>query len=291
MHVGDTLWAYAHDAPRGAIGTAVGLAQRAKAAHVGVVVDEAQPALGAAAGEFSTPDVAVWVADGRALRRVEPAAIEIPAPPPPDELTALIVDAGLDLVADHHVWLGEWNGLELARVGVRDGDPAGHTSIDIGVGAYDQFASAALTADRNDAAALARVIELVRPHRVDGAEPHPMGRLVRSRWLRASACRAPGAVGADWLEPVPLPYPRPGMMESQPAAAFGKDGQGSVLVVFGVGPDLGIVEEIGALASVHRPSRAVLAMPGRDLHPRITDSLDALAVPTTTCAIEGDWSG
>ena len=75
----------------------------------------------------------------------------------------------------------------MARVGLR-GDEC---EIDIGVGAYDQFASAALSVDRDDAAALSVVVDMVRPHRVSESEPHPIGRLVRSRWLRSQIMNDP----------------------------------------------------------------------------------------------------
>ena len=210
--------------------------------------------------------------------------------PAPDcaELTAVLASAGLDVVADHGIWLGELNGLEVARVGRREGTCA----IDIGVGAYDQFASAALTPEgRDPAEAIVSVISMVRPHRSAVSAPHAIGRLVRSRWLRAQLVRDPSTIGLESLNPVPLLFARPGLMETQPAAALGVDADGaSVLVVCTVGLDLGVAETAAGLAALHQPDRIIVVVPPRDHHQRIVDAVDALAVRSTVVSVEGEWA-
>ncbi len=192
------------------------------------------------------------------------------------------------MVADHGIWLGELNGLEVARVGKRDGQ----CSIDIGVGAYDQFASAALTPEGRDAAeALAEVVSMVRPHRSADSAPHAIGRLVRSRWLRAQLVRDPAPIGLNALNPIPLLFERPGLMESQPAAALGIDnGNASVLVACTVGLDLGIAETAAGLSALHQPDRIIVVVPPRDHHQRIVDAVEALAVPSTVVSVDGEWA-
>lgn len=254
-----------------------------------MVLDVADGLLAFTATGFSEPThlVTVWHAIERTLSRVEPVAPTIAGPPDCADATALLASLGLEVVADHGVWLGELNGVEVARVGLR-GDEC---EIDIGVGAYDQFASAALSIDRDDKAALENVISMVAPHRQAGADPHPIGRLVRSRWLRAQVIAEPELVGLQAVNPLPLLVPRPGLVETQPAAALGVgEDEERVLIVCSTGIDLGVAETAAGLAALTTPSRIVVVMPQRDHHPRITQSLETLAWPAELVALEGEWS-
>jgi hypothetical protein len=258
-----------------------------------LVVDDGAGQLAHAAQMFREPLPVVWVARGRSIEQATPAAPHITPPPECLELTADLSSAGLDVVADHGVWLGEINGLEVARGGVREGT----CGIDIGVGAYDQFASAALHGGVDRVEELAQVIAMVRPHRSAGAAPHPMGRLVRSRWLRAQLVREPGLVGLDAINPIPLLRERPGLMETQPAAALGHRGTSQVLIVCTVGVDLGVVETAAGLAALYGSApdggaidEIIVACPGRDRHPRVIDSVAALALPSSVMAVEGEWA-
>lgn len=277
----------------GLLGTAVIWGLTHGCHRMNLVVDEGSGPLAHAATMFAEPVPIVWQTAGRSM---SPAVPTIPAIPPPPEclaLTAELVNAGLDVVADHGVWLGEINGLEVARVGIRDGE----CSMDIGVGAYDQFASAALNIDRDDVAALANVVSMVRPHREASSAPHAIGRLVRSRWLRAQVMRSPGLIGLDLLNPIPLLQERPGLNESQPAAALGRRGEDRVLVTFVVGLHLGIVETSAGLAALHSVESGgqgvddiIVVLPERDRHQRIIDSVAALALPSEVIAVEGEWA-
>ncbi len=276
----------------GLLGTAIIWGKANNCTRMNLIVDEGAGELGNAASAFRDPAPVVWLAKDRSISKASPTAPHVAPPPECVAYTADLVEAGLDVVADHGVWLGEINGLEVARVGLRDGE----CSMDIGVGAYDQFASAALNMDRDHTEELARVVAMVRPHRMKGAAPHAIGRLVRSRWLRAQVMRDPELIGLDSLDPIPLLRERPGLMESQPAAGLGRRGPHRVLVVFTVGLDLGVAETAAGLAALH--SRAggesvdevIVVVPGRDLHQRIIDSVDALALPSTVVALEGEWA-
>lgn len=281
---------YFPNATPGMLGTAMIWAGANDCSAIHLIVDEGEGALAHAATMFAEPTPQVWKATGRSLTPAIPAAPPIPAPPECVSLTADLAAAGLDVVADHGVWLGEINGLEVARVGVR----AGECAMDIGVGAYDQFASAALNLDRDDNEALAGVVEMVRPHRIAGAAPHPIGRLVRSRWLRAQVVRNPASIGLDLLNPVPLLRERPGLMETQPAAALGERDGSPVLAVFTVGLDLGIAETAAGLAATFGADRGVdeirVIVPTRDKHQRIVDAVDSLRLPAQVIAIDGEWT-
>lgn len=230
------------------------------------------------------PTTSVWLTEGRDLVRAKPDLVSPSTQPDCAELVAVMDLLGLDIVPDHDVWLGEINGLEVARVGHIDGACA----MEIGVGAHDQIASAALDADRDPAAALRRVVDLVRPFRTAGAAPHAIGRMVRSRWLRSQAWRNPSLIGVQNLQPVPLLEPRPGLNEIQPAAALADDGQ--TLCVFVAGIDVGVAETVAALSQLHEVDNAVVVHPRQDAHPRVSTALERLRIPIEERVLEGEWA-
>lgn len=281
-------WVYFPTYSPGVLGTALIWAKATDCTEINLITDEGGEALAFAASAFTEPTPAIWQSVDRNIVRVQPVAPTIPPPPDCGELAAELAAAGLDVVADHGVWLGEINGLEIARVGERDGE----CSIDIGVGAYDQFASAALKPkDRDIADALATVLSMVQPHRVAGAEPHAIGRLVRSRWLRAQLVANPETIGLASLNPIPLLIERPGLLETQPAAALGTKSNGStVLVACTVGLDLGIAETAAGLAALHQPDEILVVVPPRDEHQRIVDAVASLAFPSSVVTIAGEWA-
>ena len=263
-------------------------AQSQGATTTNLILDDADERLAFVAQGFGEPRPAIWKATDRSIDHVDPAAPSIPAPPDCVESTALLAEVELEVVADHGVWIGEINGLEVARVGHTD---EGECAVDIGVGAYDQFASAALSPSRDDRETLGAVAAMVRPHRVAGAEPHPIGRLVRSRWLRAQVVRDPSLLGLQSVDPVPLLFPRPGLVETQPAAAVGTTPDGKqVGVVCSTGIDLGVAETAAGIIARYEPESVLIAMPERDHHPRIVASLESLVVPAQMIAITGEWT-
>ena len=286
MVADDAGWIYFPTATRGILGSAIIWAKANACEEINLIVDEGAGELAYSASGFAEPMPKIWITSGRSMSLASPIEPVIPPPPSCAELTAELSAAGLDVVADHGVWLGEINGLEVARVGERDGE----CSIDIGVGAYDQFASAALNTDRDIAESIAMVVSMIRPHRSAGVEPHAISRLVRSRWLRAQLIRDPSIISLDSLNPIPLLIERPGLMESQPAAGLGtRDGR-KVLVACTVGLDLGIAETAAGLTALHDPDELIVVVPPRDRHQRIIDAVDALAVPSTVIAVEGEWA-
>ena len=285
--VDDSCWAYFPEHARGVLGATLVWAQSQGASQTNLITDESDGLLAFTAGGFSDPEPIIWHAVERSIVAVGADVPEIPGPPDCPESTAILAGLDLEVVADHGVWLGDLNGLEVARVGLR-GDEC---EVDIGVGAYDQFASAALSVDRDEESALANVVSMVRPHRLAGSDPHPIGRLVRSRWLRSQIIADPQLAGLKVLHPIPLLVPRPGLVESQPAAGLGEDSDGrKVLLIASTGIDLGVVETAAGLSAYTKPDRIVVVMPARDHHPRIVQSLTTLAVPAELVALEGEWS-
>jgi len=253
---------------------------------VNVVVDEGASELAYVSRGYEHPLISVWQSSARTVVQADPLDPVVEPPPDCADLTAELSLAALEVVADHGVWLGEINGLEVARVGVRHGECA----IDIGVGAHDQFASAAINPDGDPAEALRRVAELVRPHRIAGAPAHSLGRLVRARWLRAQAIRDAAVIGLDRLAPVPMLNPRLGLKETQPAVGLGSANDLTVLVVFVVGIDLAVSEVAAGLLQYHRADEVLVVLPERDHHHRIVESVEALSVPARVLTLEGEWS-
>ena len=265
---------------------AVTWAHAAELDSVDLILDEGGSALAFACGGFADPRPRIWRAHGREIIPVEAVPPGTPPPHPCPEAVDRLRQGGLDVVADHGVWLGEINGLEVARVGQRDGSCA----LDIGVGAYDQFAASAIDQGRSDREKLEAVVGLVRPQRQAGSPPHAIGRLVRSRWLRSQAVTAPHLIGLTALSPTPLLIPRPGLKESQPAAARGRRGDVEVVAVFSVGLDVGIAETAAGLVNLHRPEELLLVVPHRDRHHRIEAMITALDVDSTVVTLEGEWA-
>jgi hypothetical protein len=199
----------------------------------------------------------------------------------------MLRDAGAEVVIEHGVIHGEIRGLEVARVRVGDdGEPV----LDVGVGRFDQEATALLHGHLPTADALRRAIDQVRAHRSPDAQPHPINRLARDRWLRAQLLDDPSLVGLESLAPVEPPQPRPNVKDAQPAAAVGRAQDGErVLVVASAGIDLDLVPVAADLVAREVPSRVVLVTPARDQVPSQYALAARLPVPAELVAVEGDW--
>jgi hypothetical protein len=195
--------------------------------------------------------------------------------------------AGAEVVVEHGVIFGEIRGLEVARVRV---DDDGRAVLDVGVGRFDQEATALLHGHLPTEDALARAIDEVARHRRPDAVPHPVNRLARDRWLRAQVLDDPSLVGLRSLEPVAPATPRRNTRDALPAGAVGTDDDGArVLVVCSVGVDLDLVPVAADLAAREHADRVTLVTPPRDQVPVLRSLADRLAVPATFVGVEGDW--
>jgi hypothetical protein len=255
---------------------------------VHLLVDDDGGAL-ARRGALLAPPVSVWRVVERDLVPVEPAPLPVamPAPSGAEHLIDMLRDAGAEVVIEHGVFHGEIRGLEVARVRVGDdGEPV----LDVGVGRFDQEATALLHGHLPTADALRRAIDQVRTHRSPDAQPHPINRLARDRWLRAQLLDDPALVGLESLEPVDPPEPRTNVKDAQPAAAVGRAPNGErVLVVASSGIDLDLVPVAADLVAREAPARVVLATPARDQVPSQYALAARLLVPAELVAVEGDW--
>jgi len=290
VRAGDDLWVYVAGDPDRALGRALVLRARHAPATLQLVldVDTGHDARRAAA---LTPPVHVWHVEGTTLVPAVACALASPPDPPAGAATAALValleSAAVDVVVEHGVIVGEVRGLEVARVKVA---ADGAVSLDIGVGRFDQEATALLHGDKPTAAALASAVSLIREHRRRDAAPHAVNRLARERWLRAQLVDDPTPVGLDSLAPISPPLPRRNVKDPVPAAAIGHDPDGAtVLVVCTVGVDLEWVPVAVDLIERERPSRVIVALPPRDLLPVQHQLAAMLPVPVRFVAVEGDW--
>lgn len=284
------VWLYLPDDVRRALGRALALSVQRGAPEVHVLVDDGTDAgVLARRGALLRPPAGVWRIEGRSLVPVDPAPLPVPMEPPAgvEPLVDMLRAAGAEIVVEHGVVLGEIRGLEVARVRVGDdGTPV----LEVGVGRFDQEASAMMHGHLPTEEALARAISLVRSHRHPGAAPHPVNRLAHDRWLRAQVIENPSLVGLDKLEPVAPTEPRANLKDPHPAAAVGHDANGAtVLVVCSAGIDLDLVPVAADLAAREHADRVVLVTPSRDQVPTTRSLVARLAVPAELVAVDGDW--
>jgi hypothetical protein len=288
FHDARRVWIYAPADAARALGRALAVAAQKGADDVHVLLDAADGEQ-ARRAERLAPPAHVWRVEGRELVPVAPAArpVEMEPPAGAEPFVAMLREAGADVVVEHGVVFGEVRGLEVARIRVGDD---GRLTLDVGVGRFDQEATALLHGHLPTDEALARAVAEVASHRRSGAAPHPVNRLARERWLRAQVLDDPSLVGASALEPVGPPQPRRNTRDSLPAAAAGTDRSGArLLVVCSVGVDLDLVPVAADLADRERATRAVLVTPARDQVPVLRLLAARLPVPTDLVALEGDW--
>jgi len=160
-----------------------------------------------------------------AVDRADLEPVVSSGPPPRESLpngvesgVRAMLDAGLDVVNIGGVAVGEYLGLEVARVVPVDGT----CEVQVGVGAFDREANRVLHPNRKAADSLRDTIEEVARYRCSGSVNHPLSTLDRERWLLKQVIDEPSLVGLRRLERLPEVRERSGLRESIPAAALGE---------------------------------------------------------------------
>jgi hypothetical protein len=263
-------WVLVEDDPGRALGGAMAWGRQQGLEQVHVLVEDTAAAgtVARRATAFGAPTPQVWLVEGRELVPAVPAPLPTPAALAPEvaALATLIRAGGAEPVAEHGQLVGEVDGLEVCRAVVGDD---GVAALEVGVGRHDREAFGLLHGHVPTVEALAGVVARVRAHR-EGDEPHPLRRLAGERRLRNRVVADPASVGASELVPVPPPVPSPGLKQAAPAVAAGVDAEGRPLVVVcSVGVDLELVPwaSDARRADGRGPSRLLLALPQRDVHP------------------------
>jgi len=282
---GEEAWVLLEgDDIRAALGA--GLVAARDAATVHVLVDEDAAGLIARTAQGFDPAPSVWSVSGTELQAAIATSAQIPLAEVPPAGTNALVDVlrgrDLEIVVEEGVVIGELLGLEVGRVVATDD---GSTRLDVGVGAYDQDAFAIMNADLSPEGGLDLVCAEVRRHRNRDAEPHPINRLARERWLRAELVAEPERCGLKRLAPVPSTRPRAGLKDTMATGAVGTDTDGNVVVVVcSVGVDLDLVPTAADMIVLYSPDRVILVLPERDQYPVITEMASRLSVPASFLA-------
>lgn len=231
------------------------------------------------------PDVFL-IEDTELTRAAAAPTDEIVAPPDDPAMATQLRQAGLDVVVEHGMLLGELRGIELARIQHGDNGPELH----IGVGKLDREMTAMVHENLPRPEALTRVVEIVDAERRAERPPHPLRDLAPERWLRSVIVNDPHLVGCADLEAAPSPFARTNLLERSTAAAVGHDEDGrAVTVVTTVGIDLDVIPTaVDTRALLDPDSRLVVVVPERDRHDitvalaaRVVGGCDLATVPTT----------
>lgn len=203
-------------------------------------------------------------------------------------MAGLINDAGARAVDDHGRLVAEFAGLEVARVVL---DPDGEPLLEVGVGQADRELHQLVHGQLDADASLRRAIAAVAVHRRRDANPHPLNRLARERWLRAMVLDDPSVLGLASAEPIAPLRPRDTLLGTQAVAIDGRDHAGNrVIVVCSVGVDVDVAAEAGDYRARTDPSaRLLVAMPARDHYP-VVQRLIGLVSRSSLVTIPTPWA-
>ena len=278
------------DRPEHAVGHALALLKRHGATSGHLLCAVGADLVAARAAMFST-DLTVHEVVGTNLQPVasrEPQPMAVPSPEALQWVDT-IVSAGADVVVEHGVVTGEVAGLEVARVVL---DEFG-ARLDVGVSTDDRAMFSLLHGHLEPHDALAKVIGIVGEHRRPGAEPHPLNRLSRSRWLRSWLIVNPDVIGMSSLAAAASPVPRSNLKDPVPAAGIGLDANGvEHVVVCSTGVDLELVPFAAQARAMLAPRAPLLiVVPVRDAVPFASWCIDRLIQPAELMTVTNDWAG
>ena len=295
---GPTAWVLADDVPERTLGPALVWADREHVEELHIVVEgpaDAAATVARQAGLFAPPAPQVWIVAGTTLVPAAAAPpVRQPDAPAPPELVDLLMDAGVEIVAEGGLVRGEVNGLEVARIvhgTTTSGVPIAEPQLEVGVGKADRELTAMVHGGLAPVDQLSRVVDIVREQRRPGAPRHPLNQLVPERWLRAVLCRNPGIVGVASLRPAPGVRARANLTERDIAIAAGAAADGApVVVACSVGIALDLVPTAADAREAIDPfARLLLAVPERDDHPGTRRLAARLRSPADVVPVPGDW--
>jgi hypothetical protein len=246
--------------PRGWLGGAVVWSSRQNLRTLHILLDHVAPTDVTRANVLANPPT-LWKIGGRTLTPAVAGLFEsaVVSEDQVRSFSALITDAGAELVLDHGVIRAEVLGLEVGRITT---DENGMPGLEVGVGRHDRLANAMLGHDRDIAASLKNAVGSVQSRRRHEAGTHPANQLARERWLRCIVRDQPSLVGVD----VPLhsiESVRPAALKQLDPALLLGDG---VLVACSVGVDLDAAIDAATIrARIDPNSRLVLVIPEHDV--------------------------
>ncbi len=234
-------------------------------------------------------EVSAAAIEGTTFVEAQPAARLIPPDLGADiwALAGLINESGARAVDDHGRLVAEWAGLEVARV-TRDGQ--GRPLFEVGVGQADRELQVLVHGDLAPDTALRRAVATVAVHRRPGAHPHPLNRLARERWLRASLVDQPSLVDLVDLESVPPLEPRATVLGHRPVGAVGHTADGRrVVVVCSTGVDLDLAPQAADYrAREDVDAHLVVVVPEPDRY-QVTQELVAMVPDAELRSVPSPW--
>ena len=260
------------------------LAVRHEAAAVDLLVEGDEAGDVARRAGLFDPEPTVWAIEDTTLTPATAAELTTVEPPALEPAISSVLDMPeVRTVVEHGVVTGECRGVEVARVTGQGPEQR----LDVGVGAYDQGAFAVMNPELSDQESLAEVVAQVLTERRRGAEPHPLNRLVRERWLRAELLDDPSSLGIGELDPVEGPIARDGLHDVAPAFAVSRSA--GTLVACSVGIDLDLVPAAAEVARRENAERIVLVLPARDQHPITRAVADRCRYPIDVVTADEPW--
>jgi len=262
-------------------------ALRSNLSRLTLMVDAgADPGVHARRAEALADPPSVLAVDGIDLEPVEPSSL-MPTQPMPDgieEGVRAMSDAGLDVVGIDGVAIGEYLGLEVARVCLVDGV----CEVHVGIGAFDREANLVLHPGRSTDQSLRSTIQEVARQRQAGSLNHPLATIDRERWILKMLIDNPSLVGLSELQRLPVVRSRRGLKEALPAAAMSSTDDSRVMVVAGSGVDPAMLGDFADMIECHNPERVVF-VPTTSLAPVVADVIHLMRVSTTVCELTPPW--
>jgi hypothetical protein len=225
------------------------------------------------AGLITNIDVSVRQVTNATSQPTEPLAL---APPPelPAEVldvSSIFLEAGTVPVDDFGRLVAETVGLEVARAQL---DQDGALEVAVGVGQADRELHELVHSNLTTVDAVTRAAAMVAEFRQPNAEPHPLNRLGRARWLRSLAVKDPALVGVGVLAPVPPLRFRDTVLGTEPTCATSE----SAVVVFSAGVDPDLVPEALEYRQRHNPdAELVIVMASNDTLPTVARLMETCA--------------
>jgi hypothetical protein len=257
------------------------------------------------ASAFVSPLVTVWVcSEGEGGVRMHPldstgvdpldglAGTTKPWSSP--ELVDVLLDAGVEVVAEGGIVRGEVNGLEVARIthGTSSwGTPLDGPALEVGVGLADREMTGVVHAGLEPSDRLVRAAEFVHAHRTASAQSHPLNRLVPERWLRALLIRQPERLGLAELRAAEGWPARTNLVDRGVAVAEGRtDDDRPVVVAISVGVDVDLVPTAAdARLMVDPDAQLWVVVPDQDCHPVTVALVGGLMEPARLVTVPDDW--
>ncbi|MEC7924091.1 MAG: hypothetical protein VYB80_02630 [Actinomycetota bacterium] len=255
--------------------------------EVHLIVDQENPVLYEQKLGFDL-DIRIWIVEGKELIEHPeiPAYHPKTAPKKARSLSTTLEKLDCLVIEEHGALRAEVHGVEVARIVQTD---KGAYEINVGVGEYDQNAHSTLTRDADTGKNLRQVISTVKQFRHKKASPHPLNRILRSRWLMSEAISNPALLGMEKLSYVESLSSTYDSLRNQPCSALGRRGETVTLVLSTTGIDLSLVPHAGGQINRHNPDALIFLMPEQDKHPAIFRQAQHLLLEPTFTMIDEPW--